>query len=573
MTTRLQFILIGLLGGFAYWAIPEYREALTRLHLLAPLWVLAGSFFFAALAMLAELGLRRAIGFAAGIAAVAAGLATLRAMSFDAGGDMLQTGHVIVALTVISTLPVPFALAFGLGGRAGLRDYRALFIASWNLIVRYLAAWLFVGVMVLALLLMAALLDLVGVHLLRDLLRQDLPQALIVGGTLGLGLSVVTEMADTVSPYLLLRLLRLLTPMLLVVVAVFVAAVPLRGLGALFGELSVASSLLATAFAAIALISVVVDQDDVEAAQGRVLTLSAQGLIGLLPVLAGLAIWALVLRIGQYGWTPERAAALALAAVVAGYALAYLLALATGRRWRAQVRRANVGMAVAVLGLAAVWLTPLISPEALAVRSQLARFAARQMTVQALPLWQMGHDWGRPGLAGVADLRAQAAGNAALTVRLDRLASADGRWEFERQDTFAAPERIAQLRAAVRLLPAGAELPEGLIEAVLQQTARTVASDCATGPQPGCVLALVDLSPQVAGPEAVFVDRRSAFFGLHIFARTPDGWRPREQLQIGAGPLPKGSEMIDALLQGPLVTEPVELRALRLGDWRIVVQP
>ena len=60
-----------------------------------------------------------------------------------------------------------------------------------------------------------------------------------------LALAVVTELSDYVSPFLILRLLRLMLPPVLLVLAVFLLALPLRGLSGLFGGLSAAATLLA----------------------------------------------------------------------------------------------------------------------------------------------------------------------------------------------------------------------------------------------------------------------------------------------------------------------------------------
>lgn len=601
MSSRLQFILIGLLGGAAFWGVFEAYERLDLWRLAVPALVLTGAFVFGALAMVADLGMRRAVGYAAGIGTVAAALAAFELREFGSGSAMLGSGHAMAAVAVLAMMPVPFAVAFGLGGRAGLTDYRVLFTESWNIVVRYVSAGLFVGVALLVLWLLGALLQLVGVTVLHDVLSDDLGLWLITGATLGLGLSVVTDLADTVSPFLLLRLLRLLAPVVLGVVAIFVAAVPLRGPGALFGEVSVAGALLGTALAAVALISIVADEDDVEAAQGRVLTLSARGLMALLPVLTGLAIWALALRVGQYGWTPGRWVAAALAGVTAGYALGYLAALAMGRRWRATLRRVNVAMALAILALAALWLTPLVSPEAIAVRAQLARFTAGQSTVAQLPLWEMRHDWGRAGQQGLLALQARAAADPDLAARLQRLEGAASRWDFDHAGADLSPGTLDRLRAEVTLLPAGASWPEGLDRAVAQDLGPAQLGDCAPrrpADAPGCVVVLADLLAQPTGPEAVLLTANPARDPVTVFRRDgPGAWRAGRALVIGGpaaagdgaagdsagysagdsgpdfGAQVRGAELIAALRQGAPVIAPLTLQALQAGAWQITLQP
>lgn len=578
MTKRLQYILVGLLAGLAFWGLGDLAEGWREARLFFVAVVAVASFGFGALAMLGELGLRRALGYGGAIALGVAALAALESLSFRSAADLFGRGHVMVALVVVALLPVPFAIAFGLGGGAGWRDYRVLFIESWNIVVRYAAAWLFVGVVFVVLWLLATLLGIVGVGALSDLLETPLAVWLIAGGTLGLGLSVVTEMSDMVSPYLLLRLLRLLLPLVLVVEVIFVAVLPLRGLTHLFGHLSAASLLLSTALASVALISIAVDQDDVEAAHGPVTVWAARGLAVLLPVLAGLAGWAVVARVQQYGWTPDRVMAAAAAAVVCGYAAGYAAAVLTGRHWMAWLRRANGVMALAVIGLGGLWLTPLISPEAIAARSQLARFDSGALAPEQLPLWEMAHDWGRAGERAVAGLRERAAapGSEALAARLAALDAATSRWDMidPRRDGLAA--RLAALRAGLVVRPEGKVAPEALLERISEQMSEAALANCArptAAGNPGCVLVLADLLATSAGDEALWLQADAGAEPLTGYLAGDAGWQQGAGLVLGTGWGRDGAALIDALMAGAGQTEPAAVQALRAGAWQIIVLP
>lgn len=576
MAKRVQFILLGILGGLAFWGLTEAPEAWRGMRAFLALSVLAASFFTAALALLGELGLRRALGFAAAIGAVAALLALLKSFAFTDTWQMLQQGHVLVALGVICTLPLPFAIAWGLGGRAGWAEYRVLFLEAWNIVVRYAAAWLFVAVVWAVLWLLGMLLRIVGVEALVDLLERPVVVWLLVGGTLGLGLSVVTEMSDMVSPYLLLRLLRLLLPLVLVVVVIFVAALPLRGLTHLFGHLSAATILLATAMAGVGLIAITVDQDDVEAPHAALLLWSGRGLALLLPVLAVLAIQAVTVRVGSYGWTPARVMAATASGVSAGYAMFYALAVLTGRRWMSWIRRANVWMALAMIGLAVLWLTPLVSPEAIATRSQLARYAAGALRVTQLPLYEMAHDWGRAGAEGVAALRLTATepGQQPLAERLAALDRAASRWDMAEAAT--APARTEALRAAIRVLPEGSALPDALMAAIAAAAGDDWAARCAVPTRagnPGCVLVLGDFAPLVPGQEALLLRAVDDPDRLLAFGEGKGGWERRGATLLGSGATPSGDALIDAVIAGGATPEPAELQALRAGDWQLTLRP
>lgn len=315
---RLQFVAIGLLAGLCFWRLSASSWLWDDQQPYLAVAVMALSFFGGLLAMLGAVGLRKALIAATVISVPAAVLVLLKLYDFDGAGQMLSSGHVLVAIMAISALPVPFAIAFMTKGREGWCDYALLFSESWNIVVRYATAWLFVAIVWLVLWLLWSLLDLVDVSIVGEVLTEAPVVWLISGGVMGLGLAVVTELADTISADLLLRLLRLLVPLVLVVELVFVAVLPASGLSHLFGVLSPTGILLATAIASIILVTITVDAEDGCASQARFITLSARGLAVLLPILAILAVWSLWLRVADHGWTPERVSAAALIVLVGG---------------------------------------------------------------------------------------------------------------------------------------------------------------------------------------------------------------------------------------------------------------
>lgn len=579
---RLQQVVLGAIAGLLSWVatdqLPDYGDG--RLTLTATVLVLG--FFGPVLAMAGELRQRRALTSAFVVALPLAVLMFVDSLGFPTANAFLQSGHALFAAFLIGTLPIPFLIAIGQKGRDGWNDYPALFMNSWNVVVRFATALLFVGVVWLVLLLSSELLQLVGIDALQKVLSEDVVIWTLSGAVLGLGLSVVTDLSDLISPYLLLRLLRLLLPVVLIVVAIFVAAMPFRGLDRLFGHLSATGILVSVAAAAVALISITVDQDDIEAAHDKVLPVSARLLALFLPILAGLSIWALVLRVDQYGWTPTRVAAAASVFVASGYAVFYVLAVFAGRRWTAFVRRANVTMALVLIALSALWLTPLISPERIATRSQMARFDLGLIPINQLPLWELGHDWGNPGQRALADLRARAEllGNADLAARLVLLDSADSQWDMQSaNETSASREVIAQALAAFLVAPKGRQLPEGIFDKVDRLILRQwlLACDRTTrAGNPGCLVVLADLLPDPAGDEAIVLLNRgqsSDFLGAPVLLHKDDGWRQTSYTRELGGAEVADDDMIDLIVRNGFNLVPSGINAIEVEGRRVTVAP
>lgn len=577
---RLRLAGFGALAGLCGWLLTDVLAddlGGTRLHLF--LTVLAGVFFADALAMAGQIRARAALGGAALVALPVAGLALWASLRFASVEEMLRNPQPILAMLLLAALPVPFLIARGIG--AGLRDYPALFLAAWNIVVRYAAAWLFTGVVWAVVYLSDTLLSLVGIEVIDWLIDElDLVPWALTGAALGLGLAVVSELADLVSPYLVLRLLRLLLPPLLAVMVVFVAALPLRGLTDLFGSYSAAMTLMAISLGGISLISIVVDQSPAEEAQSPTMRHAARAMALLLPVLAGLAVWAVLLRIRQHGLTPERVAGAVAGAVVLGYALLYALAaLARRATWMTRIRQANIAMALVVMVLAALWLTPVLNAEALSARDQLARFEEGRITVAELPLDEMRWDWGRPGAEALAELGAVTghAEQAALQARLASVLAATDR--YATGITPAGGSKIAELRAILTVLPAGREAPDWMLSSLQDWEADSWLESCARTDEsgrPGCVLVIADLLPAEPGEEAVlflnaggdrvirhgFIAARGAEVRAPVFLANPAP--PAE---------PGAADLFAALHSGTFTIGPASVMSLHLGPAEVLLLP
>lgn len=577
---RLQQVVLGTLAGLCLHLLDKVLTDPAASRLAMSATVLVVTFFGAALAMAGEVRLRAALTGAMAIALPVAGLMALKSLAFPSVEQFLEAGHTLFAGFVLAAISVPFLMTVGQQGRRGLLDYAALFLNAWNIVVRYAAAVLFLGVVWAVLAVSAALLNLVGLSFLDRALEEPVVIWMISGAVLGLGLSVVTEMSDLIAPDLVLRLLRLLLPVVLIVVAVFVAALPLRGLAGLFGEFSPTAILIAVAVVAVSLISIAVDRDDIEAEHGRVLGASARLLCLFVLVLGVMAGWALVARVEQHGWTPLRVSAVAAVAVVLGYGAFYALALLSGRNWMARVRQANLAMAGAQLVLAAVWLTPLIGPEAISTRSQLARYEARVITADQLPLWEFAHSWGLPGAEALQALAtaAAASGEVDLARRLEAVNDAAGPWDPQLNPL---PESGLRDRLATEMpvLPEGKSLPAALLEDVPDLQLQDWAGACARAtPQgyPGCLVILADLLPQTPGDEAVILLNAGWGQSLRaapVYVPSGSGWRPGLSVVPLEGADLTDGALIDAIRAAGLQVVPSGVAAIRAGNQFFTILP
>lgn len=567
MHSRLQHSLLGALAGLFFWSLDEgtwHALALDPRAFFA-LAVLGTVFFGAALAMLGEIGARKALGAAIVIAIPVALLGWWDAAGFGPERPIAaQMRYGLLALFVLATVPIPFAMVSLTRGRSHWANYPELFTHSWNIVVRYGAAWLFLGLVWLVLFLSSRLLESVDIDILQTLFQRSEIALPLSGAILGLGLAVVTELEEMISPTLILRLLRLLLPAVVIVVAVFLIGLVLRRMQGAAGDFPETETLLAMAVAAVTLISIGVEREDHEAVEAPVLRLSARGLALILPVMVAVAVWIEWQRIADTGWTPARVAEFVLTALLAGYGIGYALATLSGRLWMERVRRVNIAMALMLVAVALLWLTPLIAPYKIATRSQIALYEAGRIEAARLPIYAMETDWGLAGKAGVARLRELAETDPSLASALAR-----GKAPAESET------RLTGLREDIVLPPGAGAPPEALLSLLLQEGGPGAASLCLPHPdgQPSCALVRADFLPDLPGDEAMFV-RQGDYSGLiDLYAERDGSWRrvSRGQVVVEAGTA-QGSldPVIAAIAKGALEIVPSGIFGLRAGGQMIL---
>ena len=457
---RMTLLTIGALAGVAAFVLVEVLPMrIKNERLLLLIAAATGVFFTSFLAATGPLRYPRAAIAAALLAIPASGMLFWASFRFDEVGAFLQTAHPTLAFMAMVVILLPFLIARLRPGAAWL-SYPELFTQSWNILVRYAAACLFAAVFWVVLFVSDALFGLVGLNVIQDVLNVDWVPYVLTGAVLGLGLAVVVELSDYLSPFLILRLLRLLLPVVLVVTVVFLAALPVQGLSGLLGGLSSAATLLVMAAGIATLVSSAVDCSDDAAAEAPIMRAAAQLLAIAMPVLAVLSIYAIWLRVKDYGWSPDRLAAATVGVLMLGYGLLYLRAVLLRGNWMARIRAANIVMALTTAAVAGAWLSPLINAQRLSANNQLARFARGDVSAEKLDLWFIGRELGVAGEAAIAVLKAtDQPQSAVLQERLARLEDATSAYNFDTPaDSFDRDASVAAWRDMMVVRPAASAI-------------------------------------------------------------------------------------------------------------------
>lgn len=340
-------------------------------------------------------------------------------------------------------------------------DYVEVHGHVWTNVVLWGASCAFTGVAFALTYLLSELFGLIGIHVLRDLLRHGWANAALGGAAFGGAAGLFRERDAVVRTLqrVVTAVLAVLAPVLGAGLLLFLIALPFTGLSALWEATKATTPiLLACAIGAFILINAVLG-DGEEEERGRVLHWGAGALgLAVLP-LAAIAAVATGLRIGQYGFTPDRLWALTFVVVACAYGVAYLVTLLRWRQdWAAHLRPANLRLAFALCGLALLLSTPIVSFNAIATRDQVARLESGRTTADKFDWRALAFDFGAPGRAALDRLKRSANPTVARLAR--DVAGKHNRWDV---GDIAEEARVRDtLDQRLRILPASVPLPPAL---------------------------------------------------------------------------------------------------------------
>ena len=369
--------------------------------------------------------------------------------------------------------------------RGSLRGlpYALLFGHAWNNALALAFALLFASLAWALLGLWAGLFSLVKVSLFAWAFSQPLfiysASALLIG--VGVLLARGQPRPLRVMLQLLLALCRLLLPLLALVLLLFVAFLPFTGLQPLWQTRHAAPLLMGVLLWLMLLVNAVYqDGSQAQAAYAPVLRALVSAALGLMPLLAALALWAVALRVRQYGWTHERVWAAAAALVLLLYALGYGAAAWPRRRpWLALLAPVNRGLSWGVMALLVLLHTPLLDPYRIGAHSQRERLAQGQQLPTLQALQSLRFDHGRHGLAALQSLQG-----------LPRFASAAVQQDMqqalqaqERRWSPSLPAGDAPLQALIAVAPGQPAPADDWWQALQQPALRSDLWACQLRPQ------------------------------------------------------------------------------------------
>ena len=346
--------------------------------------------------------------------------------------------------------------------------YARLHGHAWADAVIGAASVAFVGITFLLAWLIAGLFDLIGIDVVKDLLKENWFGWMLAGFAFGAAVGLLRERDALVGTLqrLVMVVLGVLAPVLAVALALFLLSLPFTGLSKLWDSTVPATPLMLVAGAgAILLANAVIGNGADDRATNRVLRASALALVLCVLPLAIIAAMSLGQRIEQYGWTPERMWGVVAVIVALVYGMVGWWSVAKGKlEFDDRLRPLQTRLALGMCGLALLLALPILDFGAISANSQIARFASGKVGAAEFDWKAMAFDFGPAGRSrlveiarrGPADQRRLAAAALASENRYDLQV------QVEKSVSAASLDRF------MRVLPAGSAVGPELRDAIAE---------------------------------------------------------------------------------------------------------
>lgn len=522
----------------------------------------------------------RRISVIASSAVFAACLALLTAALLGLGGadyllPFLQrdiAGALLAAWFILLFIPLLVIRAASSG--QGL-SYGALWTATLELTVICGAGLVFTLLSWIGLLLAVELLRQVGLPFDPRLFRTELLPIAVSALLMGIGVAVSAHWPLNRASEVLAKLLRLMAPPFFCAMLAFAVALLVNGFATPHG---MSAQLMGVAVIGSAmLISCIAGKDGLVQSAGRFWQAIAAGLTVLMLPAAIAQFWPADQGVAALALRPEGITQVALSVFALLLAVGYVGTLLSRRSLAAL----NCAAGGALLLWALALLTGILSPEAIAVRQQIARLERGEAGLQELPLRQMSLYWGAAGEAGIDKLQLKFAQDPDALEMLARMSSASSPPISMTPPSPTVIDPLLELQNKLVMLP---ESPISAADFVLSwdvpaEARRSLMAACAVktpAGHAGCLAVAGDFLPMEDGDEIIlFSLEAGAGDGGRATGWQRQGtdlrWRKREL--IGDFYLLDAAAAIDQLHQSGAVLRPLPIQSLMLDDQDIFFRP
>jgi len=397
-----------------------------------------------------------------------------------------------VPLTVLWLLMLPFIQGRLAAGR-WRTPYATLFADAWRNKLVLAEAALFTGLLWLLLELWQSLFHMLKIEFFHELFHEPIFVYPVTAITFGIALHLIGSIERLTSVVLeqLLSVLKWLAIVAGTLLTLFTVALALKLPDLLFSDARAIGAvwLLWLVAVIILLLNAAYRDGSVSRPYPGWIAAALRFTVPLTVVISVTAIYALIVRTQHYGITVERVWGYVVAAAALLYSVGYSIAAFSRGPWMGRIARVNVVVAIALMLVIAVTLTPALAPQRLAASSQLKLILSRPLPAASgraepgTPFSYLRFQAGTYGLDRLKQLAALQNHPEAEDIRYLAKAELAMNSQWQTAET-ADPDYLRRSFAKLAIYPTGRALEPTLVDALVsarqnQRDAGTLFPQCA----------------------------------------------------------------------------------------------
>ncbi|WP_306252111.1 DUF4153 domain-containing protein [Parvularcula sp. IMCC14364] len=569
----LLFLLPGIIQGLAVWGLIEQADQ------DAPPPLVVALLFFALVAPAAHfltttIGMRLKAGLFAGILGLA--IAVLYFLAEASFGNPGESTEAVLAVSFFANLlicyiAVPFFRTV-FERQQPANHYPSLFEFAWNLPVIGAAAGLFTLAFWAVLGIWAALFNLIGIDLFEDIFFDAHFAFPATFGAMGAAIGIVREREGIVLALrnVLFALLKVLSPILASATVLFAVSALLSGLDQLWEGWS-AATLMVSAIAMAVILSNAVIGDEGRP-DSTILRWSVRLQAFVLPLLAIFALYAMYLRLSEYGLTVARIYALIIVLFASAYAIVWSVS-ALRREGYGFLRQANIVLAGILFSVAVLVQTPILNTWAISAADQVARLKDGRISAEEFDYAYFQFDLGSAGKRALQQLKEDEnlPNREIILAEINRVENAQSRYAF-RRESVRDRDRLTSLieRGRLELVPANHKLTADLVSFLEEE--RLISNTCGAETRAGRCLLLRTQAFELDTDQYVLFStwgRETDTINTQLLYQEENVWRTLYGAQL---PVPSADQdaLFESLRSGEATPGTVTYRTLDIGNQQVI---
>jgi hypothetical protein len=288
-------------------------------------------------------------------------------------------------------------------------NYKSLYTNAWRNFLLLFEAFIFLGLFWISLSICSSLFKLIGIKFFSKLFSKN--WFIYIASSLAYGMALYSlqtneSTINTVQKHLL-AILKKLLPLMSFIAVLFIIVLPFKGLNLLFATKHASTIILSLIAFMVILINTSYQDGNSDENHNKWINNLIKLAILSLPIYSVIAIYAVCLRVNQYGWAFWRVWGAVLIAIASIYSFGYALSLLYKRNdlWKSDIiSKTNIINSLIIISILVLINTPILNPARITVTNQIQRLLNEKVGAKNFDFSSFKFELGKLGIKKLVEL-------------------------------------------------------------------------------------------------------------------------------------------------------------------------